>query len=74
MESLVPGFSLSLKFFPLRDAWAGKMADRYPGPYGEEASVFFGAPIVWIYGFCLQAISDKSNLDLLWSGGAHLGD
>ena len=74
MELLVPGFSLSLKFFPLLDAWAGKMADRYPGPYGEEASVSFGAPIVWIYGFCLQAISDKSNLDLLWSSGAHLGD
>ena len=46
MDSLVPGFSLSLKFFPLLDAWSVSMPDVYPGPYGEEASVCFGASIV----------------------------
>ena len=74
MDSFVPGFSLSLKFLPLLDAWALSQPDVYPGPIGEEASVCFGASIVKIYGFRLQTISDKSNLDRLWSSGAHLGD
>lgn len=42
----MPGFSLSLKFLPLLDAWALSQPDVYPGPIGEEASVCFGASIV----------------------------
>lgn len=43
MDSLVPGFSLSMKFLPLLDAWAGTIPGPYgePVPYGEEASFFF---------------------------------